>query len=93
MSNDASGTIAQADVAQEVISLRQTAAGYCVQNLDTSENLWINDEATATTGPGSICIPPLGLYETPTAWRSQPTFEAVTAISSKAGHAFTARRW
>ncbi len=93
MSNDASGTIAQANVAQEVIFLRQTASGYCVQNLDASENLWINDEAPATAGPGSICIPPLGLYETPPAWKSQATFEAVTVISAKVGHEFTARRW
>lgn len=93
MSNDVSGTITQANSAQEVISLRQAASGYCVQNLDASENLWVNDEGPASAGPGSVLIPPLALYETPPAWKSQAVFEAVSAFSAKAGHAFTARRW
>ena len=94
MSNDVSGTIAVGGTAQQLIAARDSASGYCVQNLDASVDLWVNDEGgAATAAPGSIKIPAGAMYETPQAWATQPRHDAVSIFSTKTGHAFTARRW
>ena len=93
MVNDVSGTIVSGGTAQVLIQIPANSVGYCVQNLDSTEDLWINETGDATAGPGSIKIPAGALYETPTDVNATYNSSSVSIFSAKTGHAFTARRW
>lgn len=84
---DASGTLAAANTAQQVLAAgkRKYLLFY---NLSTADTLWINLGAAATTGAGSIPIPPLSGFE----WTSGyiPS-DSLSVIGPTAGDAYTAK--
>ena len=89
---DLSGVIAAGGTAQDLVSASPIPLGALriqVQNLDSSESLWVCEDGVASAGPGSISVPPGALYESPYG----STSTTVSIFSTKTGHQFTARRW
>ncbi len=89
---DLSGVIVAGGTAQDLVAASPIPLGSLrvqVQNLDSSEDLWVREDGVASAGSGSIKVPPGALYESP--YGSTSTTASI--FSTKTGHAFTARRW
>ena len=85
---DASGTITTANTAQQVLAAVTARKYLLFYNVSTTDTLWINLGATATTGAGSIPISPLGGF----VWESEfiPS-DSLSVIGPTAGDAFTCK--
>lgn len=86
-----SGSVTTGNSAQVLMAANANRSGFCVQNLDPTEDLYISVTGTASAAPGSKLIPADGgYYETPAT--GAPT-TAVSVFSTKTGHQFTAEEW
>lgn len=85
---DASGTITTANTAQQVLAAVTARKYLLFYNVSTTDTLWINLGATATTGAGSIPVSPLGGI----VWESEfiPS-DSLSVIGPTAGDAFTCK--
>lgn len=96
MLTNISGQIIKGGVAQWLIPPTQLASAWSVQNLSTTEALWIREDGeNASDLEGSIKIPPGALYETPSFYIDIQQYDPkpVSIFSKHSGHAFTARRY
>lgn len=93
MSRNASGSIVAGGTPQS-ISNTDPARGFFIQNLDSSESLFIREDGgTASTSDGaSIEIPAKGIWESPSFWSVAPhQSRSVSVVAATTGHKFSAR--
>lgn len=86
---DRSGTITTGGASQILMPANLQRRGFFVQNLST-EDLWILDNASATTGQPSLRIPQNSSFTTP--FTVTPS-TSINIIGATTGSAFSAREW
>jgi hypothetical protein len=86
--NDRSGTITTAATSQVLAYANGVRKYLFVENLDQTENLWINFGPAAVQARPSILIPGNGSFVMEGSYICTDT---VTVIAATAGHAFTAK--
>lgn len=85
---DHSGTIAAANTSQQVMAANAARRYLLVQNLDTSEDLWIDFTADAVESEPSLKIAPGQSFVQESGFVST---EAVNVIAATVGHAFAVK--
>jgi hypothetical protein len=84
---DQSGTIASGGVAQTLMAANPTRAYLLIENVDPSEDLWIDFTADAVVGQPSILIAPRSGF----VMDGFVSGEAVSVIAATTSHPFSAR--
>jgi hypothetical protein len=87
--SDRSGAIQAGGTAQQLMPSNTARRGFYVSNR-SSGDLWINANATASAGAGSIKIPAGALYETPPGGAG---IGAVSIFGATTGQGFTAKEF
>lgn len=86
---DRSGTIAAANVAQQLAPANAARGGFFIQNL-SADDLWLSSIGAAVAGQPALRIGAGQLYESPA--HGVPT-TALSVLGAGAGQAFAAREW
>ena len=86
-----SGTITTGGAAQQLMAANTSRKGWCLQNNNTTGNIWFNEiGGTAVATQPSIKLYPGDFYESPSAGAT-PT--AISIIGDTTGMIFSAREW